>query len=421
MTLLSSLDTGPGAARAPAANLPEMQGTTPGAAAQPFALLLATGQVEGLPATGSATLPTAEAATTEGEATTLPDILAQLLNPATGAAAPNAETPADVADLPLPDMPLPDLPTTPGASEGETPSDDIDLAVMADLPLPNGLPETSLAEPAPEAQDIAPPETEATEGAPDVPAPMPAALPLAAPVAASPTSVAKPDTARTPDATAKPLDAASPGRTVAAKAQAPIPPESAQTRPAPPEAKAAAPEVAPPPAEPVLPGTEAPRPVAVSISQAPTLTAPATAPATLPVLQMTRPDWPLDLADRLLEGASLRSLASGGLMEIRLDPDSLGPVTLRLEVTDGTANVAIVTQTPEAARLFTDNQQRLADALARAGLDLGQHSAGTDARGGQSHRDRPEGRGQGAGPAAPPHTDAPPRETLRARRVDLIA
>jgi hypothetical protein len=321
---------------------------------------------------------------------------------------------------------------TPATPEGLTDLTDINLSDLPDLPDATVVPEATLPAPqdpmpAPEdaAGDTA--QTDASEPAvatnpttsppaPVVPAFAPT-LPGAIPGANDASPEPKGDGARIGLA-AKPAAMTGTAQPMPARAT----PEP--TPPSQPEITAAKPpEAAVPLADPAAPAPEIPRPVAVTVSQAPaaqTGQTPAASPS-LPILQTQRPDWPLDLAERLIEGASLRSLGTGGLMEIRLDPDTLGPVTLRLEVADGTANVAIVTQTPEAARLFTDNQQRLADALARAGLDLGQHSAGTDARGGQQSRERPDGARTGTGPTDTPQPEAPQRATARDRRVDLIA
>jgi flagellar hook-length control protein FliK len=171
-------------------------------------------------------------------------------------------------------------------------------------------------------------------------------------------------------------------------------------------------------------------PITLSILQAPGTpgqTAPQPGAFSGPMLATGQQDWPRDLAATLAETATLRRLGAGEMLEIRLDPETLGPVTVRLDLRDGTANVSIVTQTPEAARLFTDTQHRLADAMARAGLELGSHSAGTgDGRGGQSPQDA---RGQ-PGPGGPAPHDAPtdtPTQTLTlarsgpGRRIDLFA
>lgn len=149
-----------------------------------------------------------------------------------------------------------------------------------------------------------------------------------------------------------------------------------------------------------------------------------------PLLSLTAGDWPREMAAMLGEAGTLRRLGMGEALEIRLDPEALGQVNIRLEMRDGAAHVAIVTQTPEAARLFTDNQQRLAEALARAGLDLGSHSAGTgDGRGtggetggetGGHRPGHPTAAAHGAEIGAPP-ADSRSGTAAATRRIDILA
>ena len=448
MTLLSSLDTGTSAPRAPGAVLPETlaatQGTASSGAAQSFALLMSEGTTPAFlspTATGAAAQSSPEGSPdTAAEAAIdgLPDMIARLLQPIADSGAPGmnpaqdggqaqlTEAPATTdAPMELTETDLPDL------SELSDLSDMSDLQIQPDLLGATDSPDATLPatqDPLPAPED-APGDTTPTDAAePSVttdpalppPAPVLSALVPTEPVAAHSATEPPPQ----PKGDGLGIDpAAKPAATTGAAKPMPAPATPEPVPPTQPDIAAKAAEATLPPVEAAAPAPEAPRPVAVTVSQAPaaqTGQTPAASPA-LPILQTQRPDWPLDLAERLIEGASLRSLGTGGLMEIRLDPDTLGPVTLRLEVADGTANVAIVTQTPEAARLFTDNQQRLADALARAGLDLGQHSAGTDARGGQQGRERPDGARPGTGPTDTQQPEAPVRAATRDRRVDLIA
>lgn len=149
-----------------------------------------------------------------------------------------------------------------------------------------------------------------------------------------------------------------------------------------------------------------------------------------PLLSLTAGDWPREMAAMLGEAGTLRRLGMGEALEIRLDPEALGQVNIRLEMRDGAAHVAIVTQTPEAARLFTDNQQRLAEALARAGLDLGSHSAGTgDGRGTGRETGAETGGHRPGQPAAADHAtgvaalpaDSRSGTTAATRRIDILA
>lgn len=94
-------------------------------------------------------------------------------------------------------------------------------------------------------------------------------------------------------------------------------------------------------------------------------------------IQTTRPGWEAALADRI--AAELSS--DGKEIELDLAPEKLGHLKIRLEVVDGLAQVRIVTETPEAARLFQQNEHRLSENLSRAGLSLGgQEAASRDAQ-----------------------------------------
>ena len=94
-------------------------------------------------------------------------------------------------------------------------------------------------------------------------------------------------------------------------------------------------------------------------------------------IQTMRPGWEAALADRI--AAELSS--DGKEIELDLAPEKLGHLKIRLEVVDGLAQVRIVTETPEAARLFQQNEHRLSENLSRAGLSLGgQDAASRDAQ-----------------------------------------
>lgn len=94
---------------------------------------------------------------------------------------------------------------------------------------------------------------------------------------------------------------------------------------------------------------------------------------------------------RFTEHLTARLSESGQSIEITLAPETLGPVTITVEMADGAAQVQIVTETPEAARLFQHAEHRLADSMAKAGLMLaGQDTSSRNPR--DSNRDgRPRG------------------------------
>lgn len=150
----------------------------------------------------------------------------------------------------------------------------------------------------------------------------------------------------------------------------------------------------------------------------------ATSTPPQPPLPMTDKVWPESFVQSVT-----RAMAGGQeTLSITLTPERLGHVHLRVEVVDGVANLAIVTETPEASRLFVDQQHRLADLMKSAGLELGQQSVNTGAgEGGAKGRDQADGP---AGALTGQTDDATDTETemttvrpmmLGSRLVDLFA
>lgn len=90
-------------------------------------------------------------------------------------------------------------------------------------------------------------------------------------------------------------------------------------------------------------------------------------------LAMDQAEWPENLIDTI----GFETLADGEAMDIQLTPENLGRVQLRMELRDGAASITIVTETSEAAKQFNDNQQKLADLLAKQGVELANHNAST--------------------------------------------
>lgn len=97
-------------------------------------------------------------------------------------------------------------------------------------------------------------------------------------------------------------------------------------------------------------------------------------------IQTARPGWEGVLADRIAAELS----GDGKEIELDLAPETLGQLKIKLEVVDGLAQVRIVTETTEAARLFQQAEHRLSESLSRAGLSLGgQDTMSRDAETGQ--------------------------------------
>lgn len=107
-------------------------------------------------------------------------------------------------------------------------------------------------------------------------------------------------------------------------------------------------------------------------------------------LSMEQADWP----ETMVQDIGFETLADGEAIDIQLTPENMGRVQLRMEMRDGTASIMIVTETAEAAKQFNDNQQKLADLLAKQGVELASHnaSAGRDfGQQGQGGRNGGEG------------------------------
>ena len=82
---------------------------------------------------------------------------------------------------------------------------------------------------------------------------------------------------------------------------------------------------------------------------------------------------------------------TGGEIELQLTPENLGQLRIRLEVVDGAAQVTIVTESTDAARLFQQNEAKLSELLAKSGLNLTDHNASAE------RQDRRDGQPNGQG------------------------
>lgn len=105
-------------------------------------------------------------------------------------------------------------------------------------------------------------------------------------------------------------------------------------------------------------------------------------------LVMTDREWPTQLTAMI---KAARDLTQGDI-EIALQPERLGRMTIRMEMRDNQVSVSILTDNDASARLLNDNQSKLADLMTKAGLDLTQHNASS----GQQGREQ-AGLGQNAG------------------------
>jgi flagellar hook-length control protein FliK len=96
-------------------------------------------------------------------------------------------------------------------------------------------------------------------------------------------------------------------------------------------------------------------------------------------LDTTQSGWEAALTERI----TARPTDLGQEIEITLNPENLGHIRIKLDLSDKAATVQIVTDTPQAAHLFQQSETRLAEALNRAGLSLTSHDATSRDAGGR--------------------------------------
>ena len=139
-------------------------------------------------------------------------------------------------------------------------------------------------------------------------------------------------------------------------------------------------------------------------------------------LDMTSPTW----TDSLIEDIQMQAADGAEQIDMTLTPERLGRLQIQIEMRDGAANIRIITETAEAARLFNDAQGRLSEMMERAGMDLAGHTAGQqgDARG-QRDQTVPEGptlsAAQRGDDIDTSDTTPPPRTGASGSGVDLLA
>lgn len=144
-------------------------------------------------------------------------------------------------------------------------------------------------------------------------------------------------------------------------------------------------------------------------------------------LDLSAQHWP----EQMVQDIRQSGLGSTDSLTLTLTPERLGTLHIRLEMQDGLTHVHIVTETPEAARALAEAQPRLAEAMTRAGLEMGNQSTGTSGGNGTTGGDTsPRDGGQPAPDAdtlPPNHPEAnnisqtpAPRHTSLSS-IDLIA
>lgn len=119
------------------------------------------------------------------------------------------------------------------------------------------------------------------------------------------------------------------------------------------------------------------------------------APATPPV-DTSRADWLHAMIERIGE---MRHEGGAREAQIRLAPDALGAVDIRIEQRDDRIHVAISAETPQARALLSEAAPRLQDMAEARGLRLSQSSV--DAGQSQQHQQRRPAQDAPAQPNAP--------------------
>jgi flagellar hook-length control protein FliK len=101
--------------------------------------------------------------------------------------------------------------------------------------------------------------------------------------------------------------------------------------------------------------------------------APASATHSLAATPYTAVD-PQAVIEQLVKGITLRNSGTTSEVRMRLQPENLGDVSLKLTVNGNTISANIVAQNAHVRDMLLSNQQQLARSLSEAGLSLGNFS-----------------------------------------------
>jgi flagellar hook-length control protein FliK len=83
---------------------------------------------------------------------------------------------------------------------------------------------------------------------------------------------------------------------------------------------------------------------------------------------------PQSVIEQVVKGITMRNSGSTSEMRMRLQPEHLGDVSLKLTVSGTTISANIVAQNADVRDMLLSNQQQLVRTLAEAGLSLGNFS-----------------------------------------------
>jgi flagellar hook-length control protein FliK len=83
---------------------------------------------------------------------------------------------------------------------------------------------------------------------------------------------------------------------------------------------------------------------------------------------------PQAVIEQLVKGISMRTSGDSSELRLRLQPEHLGDVALKLTVTGTTIDANVIAQNADVRDVLLSHQQHLARSLAEAGLSLGKFS-----------------------------------------------
>ena len=96
---------------------------------------------------------------------------------------------------------------------------------------------------------------------------------------------------------------------------------------------------------------------------------------------------PNGIVDQVLQGISMRNLPDGNqTVSMRLVPESLGNVSVNLQVQNGAVNATLVAQNADVRDMLMANQQMLARSLQDAGLKLASYTVNVSNGGAQNQQ-----------------------------------
>jgi flagellar hook-length control protein FliK len=148
------------------------------------------------------------------------------------------------------------------------------------------------------------------------------------------------------------------------------------------------------------------------------------APTTVATLSVDAPVGSPGFADSLSQQVVWMAGKDAEMAELRLNPPELGPVSVRITVSGDEATAIFVSPIAEVRGAIEESLERLREALAGAGISLGETSVSAESfsdRSGDGREGAPGNRRRGTLAAEPNWIPAAAREPIRRGLVDLYA